>query len=173
MAGKPKDYGPDVAARIATLTDQGWPAKRIALDPKVAAAGVSERSISRKQRGRRGAVSSRAASKPPAGPPKGKSAPVVPDVPTSPEDIPSDASLPELADLLRRAKLLLKAAEEDKNLPLAGQMIRVCSQLAETIRKATPPTPEDPNDSPDMVAKGKETRERLHKAVDLVIKGVV
>lgn len=169
MARKRTELGPDVEARIAALTTQGWPAERIASDPIVSAAGVSGRTIGRRMRELRGNVSSRAVSKASVVPPPDSS----PPVPTSPEDIPDDASLPELADLLRRAKLLLAAAEAEKNLPLAGQMIRVCSQLAETIRKATPPERPDPNDSPDMVALGKQVAARLHKMVDLVAKGVV
>lgn len=169
MARKRSDYGPVVTARIEALTAQGWPAYRIAQDPVVLAAGVSSRTISRRQQELRGPVGPRAGSKAMT-PPAPDSAP---PVPTSPDDIPSDASLPELADLLRRAKALLGEAEAAKNLPLAGQMIRVIASLAETIRKATPPERPDPNDSPDMVSMGRLVAERLHKMVDLVVKGVV
>lgn len=173
MARKRTELGPDVEDRIAALTTRGGTAESIAADPIVSAAGVSARTIGRRMRELRGSVSSRAAVPETAPSPVSPPPPPPASVPTSPEDIPDNASLPELNDLLDRAKALLEEAETTKNLPLAGQMIRVCSQLAETIRKATPPEPPDPNASPDMMAKGRETRERLHKAVDLVIRGIV
>lgn len=169
MARKRTELSADVEARIEALMRSGGTAEGIASQLRAEGVALSRATIGRRLRELRGPVATRATTKvaPPSAPDS------EPPLPTSPEDIPSDASLPELADLLRRAKVLLAEAEAAKNLPLAGQMIRVCSQLAETIRKATPPERPDPNDSPDMVALGKQVAERLHKMVDLVAKGDV
>jgi hypothetical protein len=159
MARTRTELTPDQDARIAEGVRRGETAERVA-----AALGgvVSGRTIGRRMKELRGPIVSRASSSSPS-----EARPVDP-VPTSPEDIPDGATLPELADLLRRAKVLLAAAEDDENLPLAGQMIRVCGQLAETIRKATPPTQADPNDSPDMVKLGAEVEARFFKMIELV-----
>lgn len=159
MARKRTELTPDQDARIVSGVKRGDTAEQVA-----AALGgvVSSRTIGRRMRELRGPIASRASSAPT--PDVGRP----PPVPTSPDEIPDGASLPELADLLRRAKALLADAEDEKNLPLAGQMIRVCSQLAETIRKATPPEQADPNDSPDMVKLGADVEKRFLKMIDLV-----
>jgi hypothetical protein len=103
-----------------------------------------------------------------AKPKRAARSPVASTLPTSPEEIPDAASLPELLGLLERCKKALALAENDQNLPLIGQMIRVAAQLSETIRKATPPEPADPNDAPDMIALRVEAARKWHEMIDLV-----
>ncbi len=97
---------------------------------------------------------------------------VEPPLPTTPEEIPEGASLPELTRLYARCETALAQAEKAENLPLVGQMIRVAAQLSETIRKATPPKQADPNDAPDMIALRAEAARMWHEMIDLVADGI-
>lgn len=90
------------------------------------------------------------------------------ELPTRPEEIPEGASLTELAELRNRCKAALSQAEDEADLKLVGQLIRVQASLEDLIRKASPPRVEDPNEHPDMVKLGAEVAARLHKMVDMV-----
>jgi hypothetical protein len=41
-------------------------------------------------------------------------------------------------------------------------MGRLVTALSEAIRKATPPTPPDPNENPDMIVLAESVRKKLH-----------
>lgn len=164
MAGRKRiALGSDVEARIALGVKRGETHAQVT---KAIGASISSRTIARRMREIRGPVQAhRSGSRPSA--PSAHAAPL----PTSPDEIPEGASLPELTGLLDRCKAALTQAELDENLPLVGQMIRVAAQISETIRKATPPKQADPNDAPDMVALRTEAARRWHEMVDLVADG--
>lgn len=160
---KRTELGSDVEARIALGVKRGETAGEIA---KAIGSAVSARTIARRVREIRGPVQS-----PRPRTSSGSSAEAPAPLPTSPDDIPDEASLPELYALLERCKTALARAETEANLPLVGQMIRVAAQLSETIRKATPPKQADPNDAPDMVALRVEASRKWHEMIDLVADG--
>jgi hypothetical protein len=166
MAGRKRvELGSDVEARIALGVKRGETHGQVA---KAIGASISARTIARRMREIRGPVQApRHGAKPAAATETRAATPL----PTSPDEIPEGASLPELTGLLDRCKSALTQAETDENLPLVGQMIRVAAQLSETIRKATPPKQADPNDAPDMVALRTEAARRWHEMVDLVADG--
>lgn len=167
MAGRPRTHlGPDVERRIVEGIKRGETGKQIAV---AIGSVVSASTVERRVREIRGPVQTPRTKRAKAPTRKSTAQPV--SVPTSPDDIPEGASLPELVGLLERCKAALKQAETDKNLPLIGQMIRVAAQLSETIRKATPPKQADPNDAPDMVALRAKAAEKWHQMVDLVADG--
>lgn len=166
MAGRKRtELGPDVEARIALGIKRGETAAQVS---KAIGGSISMRTIGRRMREIRGPVQSprpgaQLASAPPDTP--------VDALPTSPDEIPEGASLPELQNLLARCKVALAQAEKDKNIPFVGNMLRVAAQLSETIRKATPPKQSDPNDAPDMVALRVEAARKWHEMIDLVADG--
>lgn len=139
----------------ATLRAEGWP--------------VSRATVQRRMQELRGKVRPGRPNAKPQRPVAPVAAPEATPLPSEPEDVPDGASLPELAALLERCKAALTAAEDEGNLPLVGQMIRVAAAITETMRKATPPARPDPNDSPDMVALGKAVAERVHEMIAMVV----
>ena len=160
MARKRIEIGASAEGQIRALMTRGGTVESITASLHASGlTGVSKATVAR----RMAEMRSGGATRPPPPPPESE-----PELPTSPEDIPSGASVPELANLLDRCKAALAQAEADQNLPLVGQMIRVAASLAETMRKATPPERQDPNEHPDMVKLGEEWEARMHKMIDLV-----
>jgi hypothetical protein len=157
---KRTELGSDVEARIALGVRRGETAAQIT---RAIGGAVSSRTIGRRVREIRGPVQ---AHRPSVRSAPTEAAPA--SLPSAPDDIPDEASLPDLYALLERCKTALAQAEADRNLPLVGQMIRVASSLSETIRKATPPKQPDPNDAPDMVALRVEAARKWHEMIDLV-----
>lgn len=165
MSRKRIELGKDAEARIALGITRGESVAQVAK-----ATAIPPRTVARRMREIRGPMKApRAGAK--TTPQSAPTSSHAPPLPTSPDDIPEGASLPELKGLLDRCKSALTQAETDENLPLVGQMIRVAAQLSETIRKATPPKQADPNDAPDMVALRTEAARRWHEMIDLVADG--
>lgn len=168
MTGRKRtDLGTDGDAIVRAGIARGQSAEQIAGALEASGISVSPRTIARRVREMRGAVRVSSLT-PPVSRPTTPSADVDAPLPEDEDAIPDGASVTQLDHWIRQAQTAVDTAEAEGNLPLMGQMLRVAASLAETRRKATPPTPPDPNEHPDMVALGSQVAARLHKMVDLV-----
>lgn len=91
-------------------------------------------------------------------------------LPETPEDIPAVASLEQLDRWIRYADAAVEAAQLDDDRTALGPLLRVASALAETRRKATPPTPPDPNLNPDMIEAAERVRKRWHALAESLVR---
>lgn len=160
MPRKRTELSPLHEARLVALAGAGRTAEEIAA--ALAAEGVtglSRATVARRLLDLRGAQRVRGKASRPA--------PVeAPPLPATPEDIPEGTDLETIERWLETAERMARKAEADGNLAGLGAMGRLAKGLLEAKRRATPPTPPDPNANPDMVALGAEVAKRLHKLVD-------
>lgn len=174
MARKRNELGEDASSIVRALMASGGTAKSIAAALRAKGIDASPATIGRRMKELRGKVRERKrGNAPPPPAPKGraKRAPSVPvpPLPTSPDEIEGDTPLETINAWIETAEEIATLAKKDGNLPVIGQMGRLVASLLEAKRKATPPTPPDPNDNPDMVALGAKVAEQMHKYVDFVL----
>lgn len=106
-----------------------------------------------------------------AGVDRPRPAPLGPDLPATPDDIPAGTDVETLNRWLERAERGAAEAERDGNLSQIGNMGRLAKALIEARHKATPPAPPNPDDNPDMVALAAVAAEKFHKLIDLAAGG--
>ncbi|HXG70002.1 MAG TPA: hypothetical protein VNJ04_05235, partial [Gemmatimonadaceae bacterium] len=168
MGRKPTDLGPDADDRIMALMSRG--ASPVKVHEALRAAGLPEigvRTVARRMAALRPEVHAgrRPAVSPVATPPEGEKGP---PLPSTPDEIPADASMAILEHYRRLARASIDAASDEGDLKLVAQLINMAGALEDRIKARTPRPVEDPNDAPDMRALGGEVMERMLKAVDLV-----
>ncbi len=152
MARKPLNLGQDAEAEIAARASQGWTSESIVKALAAKGIKVSRRTVDARR------------PRPSAAP----TAAELPDLPADAEAIP-DGEDPTTYDYwLRVARKQALQAELDKNAPHIARMVGMANDLLEKKRKAMPLPKADPNEHPDMVKLGAETKERVHRAIDLV-----
>lgn len=166
MSRKREEFGTDGDAMLRQLLERGGTAATITAALKGAGYVCSTATVGRRMREIRGTVGAPRKDAPPIDGDEGDAMPTAEDLIATIDALPEDASLSNLESLMRDAKHALRDAQAAKNLPLVGQMIRVCAGLAETIRKATPIPPPDPSLNPDFIAAAKRAREGLLKLID-------
>lgn len=178
MARKPNQLGDEADALIKTHMARGGSAESIAKAlERSGVVGASRATVGRRMRELRGKVrAGRVTTKPASTPPPLPPEPVVesealvdPPLPASAEEIPEGLSLALLYRLRAKAEAAGEEALARKDLATFGAMGRLVTAVSEAIRKATPPTPPDPNEQPDMLALAKQVRERLHELLDKVV----
>lgn len=102
---------------------------------------------------------------PSAAPPAPKAA-----VAEVPDDVPEGASLELVDKWIAKLEAAGEVAEGEGDLKTFATIAAKLVTLLEHRRKAAPPTVEDPNEAPDMVALAEDVRKRLHKLIEQVSK---
>ncbi len=169
MARKRIELGPAAEAMIRVLLAKGGTVESITAALRAGPAPTaSSATVGRRMAEVRDAVNQdRAARREPAA--EVPAAPLEPDLPSRPEDIPANASLADYDRWIKRAEKMADDAEVEGDLKAIANAGRLVGFFMAERRKATPPTVEDPNASPDMVALGAQVEERLLKMVDMVL----
>jgi hypothetical protein len=84
----------------------------------------------------------------------------------APESVPLDEAPPEtLAWWLAEVRASFDVAKADGNIAAQASLAARATALLEAQRKATPPTPVDPNEHPDLVAAAERCIARLRDKI--------
>ncbi len=171
MARKRRELTPEHEAHLRALMTRGSTVEDATKALNAAGAGTSQATVGRRMREMRGEVNAERASRmTPASTPTHEGARTRP-FPTTPEDIPEDATPDDLNWYEAESQRLADAAAEAGDLKAWGNLARVGMTARDQRRKEAPPVKEDPNDRPDMVKLGAEVEARFFKMIDLVVEG--
>jgi len=84
-------------------------------------------------------------------------------------ELPENATLADIEDMIRRTKAALGHAENDENLQAISALQARLQGWIDRREKFAPPAVADPNEAPDVVAAAAEARELIRGAVERAI----